>query len=228
MEKLESNLIPQGDQADKSLILLALPGGLESGAWPLTSLRQSFLNGSLTRLLDPDRVQRGKILGFVQRGDFGLAPEIRPGGTYERVWYEEDIAPEEVAFESGVVLLKRSKAQTLKKAESAEEAEGTAPVGAVDRPVPPSTETESDFGGRTAPVPPAGEEQRTIHLTGNVPPEVWNRLGTKLLPKLRSGSDLRVGVEFSVTVDSAFARSLEVDLRQILEDLGLSGTVRLE
>jgi len=30
------------------------PALKESGAWPLMSLRQSFLNGSLTRLLDPD------------------------------------------------------------------------------------------------------------------------------------------------------------------------------
>jgi len=36
---------------------------------------------------------------------------------------------------------------------------------------------------------------------GAVPPEVWNRLGTKILPKLRSGSDLKVVIEFSVTVN---------------------------
>src|SRR5207245_1886238 len=29
----------------------------------------------------------------------------------------------------------------------------------------------------------------------SVPPEVWNRLGTKILPKLRSGSDLKIGLD---------------------------------
>ena len=36
------------------------PALKESGAWPLSSLRQSFLNGSLTRLLDPDAVLKGE------------------------------------------------------------------------------------------------------------------------------------------------------------------------
>jgi hypothetical protein len=31
------------------------PALKDSGAWPLASLRQSFLNGSLTRLIDPRR-----------------------------------------------------------------------------------------------------------------------------------------------------------------------------
>ena len=35
------------------------PALKDSGAWPLSSLRQSFLNGSLTRLLDPDAVLKG-------------------------------------------------------------------------------------------------------------------------------------------------------------------------
>src|SRR5690606_3606361 len=38
------------------------PAFRENGAWPLASLRQSFLNGALTRLLDPDEVLRTKIV----------------------------------------------------------------------------------------------------------------------------------------------------------------------
>ena len=41
------------------------PAFKDSGAWPMASLRQSFLNGSLTRLLDPDTILRGKIVEFV-------------------------------------------------------------------------------------------------------------------------------------------------------------------
>ncbi len=63
---------------------------------------------------------------------------------------------------------------------------------------------------------------------GTVPPEVWNRLGTKVLPKLRSGDDLSVGIEFTVSVGSAFAKNMETELRQILNDLGLGDRVRVE
>ena len=49
------------------------PALKDSGAWPLASLRQSFLNGSLTRLVDPDATLKSKIVEFVTRGDFGLA-----------------------------------------------------------------------------------------------------------------------------------------------------------
>ena len=45
----------------------------ESGAWPLSSLRQAFLDGSLIRLADADRVLQKKIVEFVAKGDFGLA-----------------------------------------------------------------------------------------------------------------------------------------------------------
>ena len=53
-------------------------------------------------------------------------------------------------------------------------------------------------------------------------------LGTKIIPKLRSGSDLKIDVVFSVSVDGPVAQSFEADLHQILEDLGLAGKVRIE
>ena len=61
-----------------------------------------------------------------------------------------------------------------------------------------------------------------------MPPEVWNRLGTKLLPKLRSGEDLSVGIEFTVSVHSQFAQNMETELRQVLDDLELKDQVRVE
>ena len=79
-----------------------------------------------------------------------------------------------------------------------------------------------------------GWSRRNRHVSGSwvsntgSPPEVWNRLGTKILPKLRSGDDLSVGIEFSVSVDSAFGKNMESELRQILDDLGLAGSVRIE
>jgi hypothetical protein len=83
-------------------------------------------------------------------------------------------------------------------------------------------------GPEPGPQPAPEVRTRTIRLVGAVPPELWNRLGTKVLPKLRSGSDIRVGVDFSVTVNRDVARSLMSDLRQILDDLGLSDRVRVD
>ena len=59
------------------------PAFKETGAWPLTSLRQSLLNGSLTRLIDPDVVLRRKIVEFVEGGAFGLASGTKADGRYD-------------------------------------------------------------------------------------------------------------------------------------------------
>ena len=96
------------------------PALKECGAWPLASLRQSFLNGSLTRLLDPDSILRNKIVEFVGKGDLGLASGQKPDGTYDRVWFEEQISSDEVTFESGVFLLTKAKAKALKAGMKAE------------------------------------------------------------------------------------------------------------
>jgi hypothetical protein len=192
------------------------PALKESGAWPLASLRQSFLNGSLTRLIDPDTTLRGKIVEFVSKGDFGLASGQKTNGNYERLLFSESIDPAEITFESGVFLLLKIKAKELKTTPEIAQPVGQVPsfVHAQDIPTQPGQETKA--------VSPAGAKTRTFNIAGDVPPEIWNRLGTKVLPKLRSGSDLKIGIEFSVTIDSKLAPSFENDLKQILEDLSLS------
>ena len=81
------------------------------------------------------------------------------------------------------------------------------------------------------PIPrPDGEEPArtaTLRIRGTVPPELWNRLGTKLIPKLRSGEDLTVGIELSVKVSVAMADGTESELKQILDDLNLAGRVEI-
>lgn len=57
----------------------------ESGAWPLASLRKCFLDGSLTRLLDPDKVLREKIPELAARGDLGFATGQHPEGGFNRI-----------------------------------------------------------------------------------------------------------------------------------------------
>jgi hypothetical protein len=195
------------------------PALKESGAWPLASLRQSFLNGSLTRLVDPDLILRNKIVEFVGKGDLGLASGQKPDGSYDRIWFEEQISSDEVTFESGVFLLTKAKAKGLKGVMQGPEA-GIKPV---TQPVP-----EEVIKPEKGVEPSLGTQTRTLRLVGTVPPEIWNRLGTKIIPKLKSGSDLKIGVDFSVTVNAESARSVESDLRQILEDLGLKGKIQIE
>ncbi len=196
------------------------PAFKDTGAWPLATLRQSFLNGSLTRLIDPDTILQRQIAEFVARGDFGLASGAREDGSFERLWYAEPINTEEVAFEADVFLLTRSKAEELK-------------ITPEDFPRPPQEpELRPEPEAETEPKPEPDliqkDQKTTLRLAGTVPPEVWNRLGTRLLPKLRSGDDLSVGIQLSVSVDSQFAQNLGTELKQILDDLSIGDRVRVE
>ena len=199
------------------------PAFKETGAWPLTGLRQSFLNGSLTRVIDPDAVLRQKIVEFVQSGAFGLASGSTTNGRYELLWYAEPVGVEEVDFEPRVFLLTKARSEQLQAPES---------------PTPPP-ESDSDTAPPTPPDPGAGQEPSAheshttaapvrLRVFGTVPPEVWNRLGTKVIPKLRSGNSLTVGVEFSVEVPAPRAASLQADLHQTLAELDLDGGVSVE
>jgi hypothetical protein len=174
----------------------------------------------LTRLLDPDAVLKNKVVEFVGKGDFGLASGPKLDGTYERIWFHEPILPDEVAFETGVFLLTKAKAKALKG-------------GVIPKPEPgptpsPTPGPEPEPGLTPGPQPVPGIETKTLHLAGTIPPEIWNRLGTKIIPKLKSGSDLKIGVDFSVSLNVESLRSFESELRQIIEDLGLGGKIRIE
>ncbi len=193
-----------------------------TGAWPLTSLRQSFLDGSLTRLIDPDAILRRKITEFVSKGEFGLASGVHDDGSYDRVWYSEPAGQEEVAFEPSVFLLTKTAAVNALTGSGTPPQPGPKPPPKPDPPPGPDPEPPPAGG------PSSTAAKTTLRISGTVPPEVWNRLGTKILPKLRSGDDLSVGIEFSVSVDAGFAESTETDLRQILDDLGLTERIRIE
>ena len=207
------------------------PAFTDTGAWPLTSLRQSFLNGALTRLMDPDAVLCRQIVEFVSKGDFGLASGHRDDGGFERLWYAEPIRAEEVVFEADVYLLTKAKAEQLRGTGDSPRPQ---PVLTPSQGTEPDPKPESGFVLEPDPVyQPAvstvqAGQKTTLRLAGTVPSEVWNMLGRKLLPKLRSGEDLNVGVEFSVSVDAVLVNNLEAELRQILADLGLNDRVLVE
>ncbi len=202
------------------------PAFKHTGAWPLTSLRQSFLNGALTRLIDPDAVLRRRIVEFVASGDFGLASGDKGDGNYERVWYKELVEADEVTFESGVFLLTRARAEYLRTTQEGQTQPGTKTTSTSG---PDSgTGTGRENPTINPPAPPVTGQRATVRLKGTVPPEVWNRLGTRILPKLRSGDDLSVRVEFSVSVDAGLAQGFQLELRQALADLGIQERVSVE
>jgi hypothetical protein len=202
------------------------PALKESGAWPVTGLRQCFLNGSLTRLPDPDSILRRKIVEFVAKGDFGLGSGQKPDGSYDRLWFEEPIGPEEVNFDANVFLVSKSKAKALTK--GAPQPPASTPTGEPQptlSPAPVATEPVDEGSTLTTAPPPTAT---TLRVVGEVPTELWNRLGTKLLPKLRSGDHLKVQINCEVQIKAELVASMEADLRQALEDLGLTGRVRIE
>lgn len=199
------------------------PAFKESGAWPLSSLRQSFLNGALTRLLDPDGVLRTKIVEFVGRGDFGLASGPKPDGTYTRLWSSEPLPTEEVTFEADVFLLTKARAGAVKQTSDSwsVSSELGGAKGAPAAEIFPKSEPEIER-------PQSVVGTRILRLTGLIPPEIWNRLGTKLLAKLRGGVELEVGVDFLVTVEGGSAASLRGEILQVIDDLGLKDQLRIE
>ncbi|MGH8595197.1 MAG: DUF499 domain-containing protein, partial [Gammaproteobacteria bacterium] len=194
------------------------PALKESGAWPLVGLRQSFLNGALTRLVDPDAILKSKIVEFVDRGDFGLASSTNSDGGYERVWFREHVTADEVAFDTGVFLLRTTTAESFKMgpptavAPNPEISPAPTPISA---PAPGS-------------VPESSAGNRILRIAGRVPPEIWNRLGTKILPKLRTGSELTIEIEFSINIAADAANGLAAELRQILLELDLADVVTID
>jgi hypothetical protein len=197
------------------------PALKQSGAWPLTSLRQSFLNGSLTRLLDSDTVLKKKIVEFVGKEDFGLASGPQPDGSYEHLWHGVTIQSEEVVFENGVFLLTKSKAEALRKPKPC--APKPPPAPPAGPTLPPGQPVPPEPG---VPAPPEAAS-RTFRISGSIPPEIWNRLGTRVIPKLRAGTNLQISVEFAVTIDKSQSENFQTELQQILQDLGLGGTVTI-
>lgn len=190
----------------------------ETGAWPLISLRQAFLNGSMERLIDPDSYLKAKIPKFVENEEFGLASGQQPDGSYTRLWFKDPVAADEVAFDADVYLLQKAKAAELK-------AKAQTPKVIIQ---PPTEKPETETSEVETPTPVPSGAKRTLHITGAIPPEVWNRLGTKLLPKLRSGSALRLGLDFTVDLEADQVATFQAELRQVLQDLNVAQAVRIE
>ena len=66
---------------------------------------------------------------------------------------------------------------------------------------------------------PTPAKVRSLHISGEISTEVWQRLGRTLIPKLKTADDLRVGLDVSLSVNSDGANGLRQDIEQILEGL---------
>jgi len=191
----------------------------DSGAWSLIGLRQSFLNGSLTRLIDPDRVLKTRIPEYVERGDFGLASGSQADGRYSKVWFRESISPDEVSFEKDVFLLLKDRAEKLKSG-----------VTTTLAPAPETTTEEAPVEPATEAPPAPGVTAKTttqLQIIGTIPPEIWNRFGSRILPKVRNVQELSIGITITVSGSAEEIVRLQAELKQALSDLGLEGQVEI-
>lgn len=198
----------------------------ESGAWPLKSLRQAFLSGAMERLLDVDACLNAKIPEFVRRGDFGLASGAGPGGSYQHVWFEEEVAADEVSIDADVYLLTESKARALRTVPAASGI-GVATPGS-EALMPPVAPGISEAPPALPVPPPIAIGPVTLRVVGEVPFESWNRIGTKVLSKLKAAGVLSLTLDASVSLDSAQAAALRRELAAALQELGLEGRLRVE
>ena len=86
--------------------------------------------------------------------------------------------------------------------------------------------TEETEEKTTTPDPDSESSKRKFRVKGEIPPESWNRLGTKLIAKLRSSSEgLKVEISLEASAEAAAAKSLVDDLRQTLDHLSASDRV---
>ena len=194
-----------------------------SGAWSLAGLRKSFLDGSLTRLPDPEGALKSAIPRLVERGEFGFASDQKPDGSYGRLWFTEMLPSEEVIFDANTFLLLKSRAIALRT---------TTPtgIGGVS-PTDTSSPTISGSGGTPASVPPevrigvSAADSKTLSnfsVQGQIPPEAWNKFGIALVPTLKRGQALSIALTISVKTPVSDRENFEREIRKRLAELGIT------
>jgi hypothetical protein len=194
-------------------------------------MRQAFLNGALTRLADPDKVLREKIVEFVARGDFGLASGQKADGTFDRVWFEKPVSAEEVAFDAQVFLLTKQQAKNqastplMSQSQPVGTRNGGEPTGrggdAAEQAI-----GDRGVGGQKGSAD-AAANRIVLRVRGAVTPEVWNKLGVRILPRLRAGSKVCLGIDFSCELNIDDVQAVQTELRQALSDLRLEKAVTI-
>ena len=128
-------------------------------------------------------------------------------------------SPTEITFEADVYLLSKALAEKLKSPEI-----GPVPARASEPAAPETPSTPEsphlDVGGAGA--------YAIISVAGSIPPEQWNRLGTRLIPKMRAAGTVTATIRLEIEIDQTKAATLSADLRQIVDETGLTGAIRVE
>jgi uncharacterized protein DUF499 len=192
----------------------------DSGAWPLAGVRKAFLDGSLTRLPDPEAALRAAIPRLVERGEFGLASGQRTDKTFGRVWFKQIVPSEEILFDAGTFLLTKGAAQTQMTPST------PPPPGTPTGEAPPTMRTTMPASPVpevhiAAPGTPAADAVAAFRLAGSIAPEAWNKLGIRLIPALKKGQGLTVSVSVAVQTSVSERENFERELRRALAELGL-------
>ena len=130
----------------------------------------------------------------------------------------QDLAEEEIAFEPGVFLLTRERATQLR----------TEPSPHPPEPEPPMPEPRPGENQLVLDPDHPGASRTTLRITGTIPPETWNRFGSRVLSRLRAGDDLQVSVELEVTADAALAGTIETEVKRAVDELMLDDRLQVE
>jgi len=178
----------------------------------------------MERLLDVDAYLKAKVPDFVRHGDFGLASGADPGGTYQHVWFEEDVSADEVSIDADVYLLTKARAMALKAAPAVA---GTG-IAAVPSGAAAVVTRAPSTAAEPAAAPAAVAGPAILRLVGDVPFESWNRIGTKLLSKLKAAGTLSVSLDAKVSLDARQAEALRKELKAALQELGLEDRLRMD
>ena len=209
------------DDVGTGYIVLKWPEAFkETGAWPLASLRQSFLDGSLIRLPDPDAKLRQKIPEFVEAGAFGLAAGAKNDGGYDLHWFQQTVSEADISFAADMYLLTPERALSLRGDPALP---GTGRRVDLELHGQPADEPQPAEGVIISPGSALGHRVR-LRVEGDLPSESWNTFGTKVVTALRAAGGLSVNVTLSAEADASLADSLRV----ALGDLHLGEKMRID
>lgn len=204
---------------------------VEQGAWPLKSLRQCFLDGSLTRLADPDAVLKGKIHDFVTKGDAGLISASNADGSGHHLWFKEELDPSEIMFVSEVSLVLAKKVYIYKSKDEPSPKPDPGEVGVDPTPDDPQNGTGTGSGtgtGRTKDDPqPDLPHLNTVKLRGELPYELWNKFSRSVLTKLKANCcSLVLHVEITAEIDRIQSEIIVNDIQCGIEELNLGDKIK--
>jgi flagellar motor protein MotB len=197
------------------------PALKESGVWPLLGLRAAFFQGYLTRLEKADDALRQMIYRAVRQGMFGLGVG-KNAEQLDRIWFQEDVDPAEIAFNNETFLLLPARVEIIRAGATApkvlpdtvQEVPGVGlPQAGGEKPTQPGQAPDVQAAGIPA-------QPVTIEWRGSLPKDKWNLFSHRVLARLGSAEPITINVTIQTTVKEP---SVKQQLNNALQELGLLG-----